>query len=628
MFHILLLCTGLLAPLPDDDLLASTVKAEYQAVHSRIGTGSDAHVRLALWCEAHHMMAEKLKHLTIAILRDPAHEAARGLMGLVRDGDKWRRPEDVEARVRADQGSSAVWDAYDRMRTRAKNDAEDHWKLALWCEQNHMMAESRAHLTAVTRLDPSRAAAWKRLGFKSYDGRWMSEERIRNEQAERAAEEKANVRWLRLLSGWNEALNSKKDRDSAERSLAEVTDPRAVPAVWRVFVQGDGRDHARAVQLLGQIDAPSSTRALALLALFSPSADSRRIATETLSRRDPRDVAEFLVALLGDPEANKPNFASFYFRVGIKLMGEGEIGSPGVLVVESRWFDSLSLYTVDETRLIQRINGWVLGNVPGQLANYERRLVVQRQRQMNDLAAIVDRIDVEARREVFTYEASARHIRDSNFRITQILKVLTKQNLGENREAWRKWWNEEQGYAYELPRTPVRSADYLTDTPKPFYFQSYHFSCFGAGTPVRTRSGLRPIETLRVGDQVLTQDTKTGALAYEPIVSVSHNPPAETLRIITKDEVLVTTGIHRFWKGGGGWVMARALRSGDTLRTFDDLTRVQGVEVGSTQPVYNLEVLGNHCFFVGERGMLVHDKSQVNPVADPFDSFSTISDSR
>src|ERR1700722_8496129 len=103
MFHVLLLCTGLLATLREDDLLASTVKADYKAVHSRMGTGPDAHVRLALWCETHRMMAEKLKHLTIAILCDPSHEAARGLMGLVHDGDKWRRPEDVEARFRADQ---------------------------------------------------------------------------------------------------------------------------------------------------------------------------------------------------------------------------------------------------------------------------------------------------------------------------------------------------------------------------------------------------------------------------------------------------------------------------------------------------------------------------------------------
>jgi hypothetical protein len=30
-----------------------------------------AHVRLALWCEAHGLKAEKLRHLALAVLIDP-----------------------------------------------------------------------------------------------------------------------------------------------------------------------------------------------------------------------------------------------------------------------------------------------------------------------------------------------------------------------------------------------------------------------------------------------------------------------------------------------------------------------------------------------------------------------------
>ena len=98
-------------------------------------------------------------------------------------------------------------------------------------------------------------------------------------------------------------------------------------------------------------------------------------------------------------------------------------------------------------------------------------------------------------------------------------------------------------------------------------------SCFGPGTLVRTREGTRPIEAIRVGDVVLTQETKTGASSFAPVMTVFHNKPAPTLRIDLGGEPIVTTGIHRFWKAGRGWVMARDLRPGDAVRTLGGAAR-------------------------------------------------------
>ena len=66
-----------------------------------------------------------------------------------------------------------------------------------------------------------------------------------------------------------------------------VTDPRAVPAVWQVFVERGGNHQVEAVQVLGQIDAIEASRALATLAVSAKSDEVRRRATETLRRRDP-----------------------------------------------------------------------------------------------------------------------------------------------------------------------------------------------------------------------------------------------------------------------------------------------------------------------------------------------------
>ena len=59
----------------------STDLANYQAAKSTAGHDVDAHVRLALWCEAHGLIAERIKHLSLAVLYDPSNTLARGLMG-------------------------------------------------------------------------------------------------------------------------------------------------------------------------------------------------------------------------------------------------------------------------------------------------------------------------------------------------------------------------------------------------------------------------------------------------------------------------------------------------------------------------------------------------------------------
>src|SRR5439155_11458604 len=120
------------------------------------GRDADAHVKLALWCETHGLEAERLEHLALAVLADPSHATARGLLGLVADGGKWRRPEQVADRLKADPSLTARLAEYNARRARLADTADAHWKLALWCEARGLADEARAHLTTVTRLDPSR----------------------------------------------------------------------------------------------------------------------------------------------------------------------------------------------------------------------------------------------------------------------------------------------------------------------------------------------------------------------------------------------------------------------------------------------------------------------------------------
>ncbi len=74
----------------------------YEQMKAAAGRDAASQVKLALWCESHGLESQKLRHLAVAVLSDPSNAMARGLMGLVEYGGKWRRPEAVADAVKAD----------------------------------------------------------------------------------------------------------------------------------------------------------------------------------------------------------------------------------------------------------------------------------------------------------------------------------------------------------------------------------------------------------------------------------------------------------------------------------------------------------------------------------------------
>ena len=79
MLCLALTLAGLMAALPPAADLPGLDELEaYRLDVARVGRDADAHVRLALWCEAHGLEPERLKHLALAILNAPDHATARG----------------------------------------------------------------------------------------------------------------------------------------------------------------------------------------------------------------------------------------------------------------------------------------------------------------------------------------------------------------------------------------------------------------------------------------------------------------------------------------------------------------------------------------------------------------------
>ena len=204
-------------------------------------------------------------------------------------------------------------------------------------------------------------------------------------------------------------------------------------------------------------------------------------------------------------------------------------------------------------------------------------------------------------------------ITELNEQVRQVLTDSIGRDLGPEKVEWEKWLVDLSGYAfaatstYEPPTVVVevpiayqpQAVPLVVD--QPLAILAVRHSCFGAGTLVRTLDGPCEIEKILAGDLVLVQDPKTGELKYEPVVTAYHNPPNATLRIDLGTETIIATGIHRFWKAGKGWIMARDLRPGDAIRMLGGLAVVKAVEADRVQPVFNLKVAEGESFFVGQR---------------------------
>ena len=120
-------------------------------------------------------------------------------------------------------------------------------------------------------------------------------------------------------------------RAKAEQALTEVTDPRAVPMIWAIFVRGSERLQIAAVQMLGQIDGPSASNGLAALAVFSPCGEGARPGDRDPDRRDPRDVVGRLIGLVRKP-----------YKYQVRPVNGP--GSPGELFVEGERFNIQRFY--------------------------------------------------------------------------------------------------------------------------------------------------------------------------------------------------------------------------------------------------------------------------------------------
>ncbi|MBR2138163.1 MAG: hypothetical protein IKC22_07500 [Bacilli bacterium] len=133
--------------------------------------------------------------------------------------------------------------------------------------------------------------------------------------------------------------------------------------------------------------------------------------------------------------------------------------------------------------------------------------------------------------------------------------------------------------------------------------------CFVAGTLVMTKQGLKAIEEIQVGDQVLSYNDNLEIFEYKDVIEVYNNEATELCHIHTEAEEIVCTPNHSILTADG-WKVASELTSKDSIKTSIGFVQVKSIEIEQLKEkinVYNFNVLGYHTYVVGDGLLVVHN---------------------
>ena len=90
------------------------------------------------------------------------------------------------------------------------------------------------------------------------------------------------------------------------------------------------------------------------------------------------------------------------------------------------------------------------------------------------------------------------------------------------------------------------------------------------------------------------------------------------LRISGQEKPIGLTENHPIWSvDRADWSAAKALRLGERVQIAGGTAKVVSFQESGVEPVYNIEVEGDHCYRVGELGILVHNLSNQCHIFSP-----------
>ncbi len=560
-----------------------------------------------------------------ALRSDPDNQIARWQLGQVRLNGNWVTVEEAQRRAAADPLQAE----YRQRRAAAGPSARDQLAVARWCRDNKLGDEADLHWAVVLSLDPTNKEALRAVDMLWKDGRLVNRNETAQQKQQVQAAKNAAKRWEPIIAKWRRAVGGRdvQAHDAALAEIRAINELDAIPSLEAVTLGRDAYDmkHAEeclqiAVAFLDALEKmleQAAAEAIVRHAVLSPGNKARRSAIEKLKARDEHDYVPMLMSGLAMPIESSFN---------VRTNSDGSVHYTHTLYREgqnSDWSYDLRRSAIQNDLGGRRVRVDTFTDNVEIGPPSESPLDVMAKKAMI-ASAHQKRYGQNAIATEEQVARTNRSIDEINSRIVPVLAGTTGQAFGENPKAWWDWWRSRNEY-YEGEH-PV---DQHYDSDSDHYYYGYPkyelyssappdprfrgLSCFASGTPVWTKTGQKPIETVGLGDFVLSQDVNTGELKYKPVIAKTVRPPSPMLKLALENDRIVTTLGHPFWVAGVGWRMAKELGDDAKLHGVTGSTRIRAIESAPDAEAYNLVVADFNTYFVGETGVLVHDNTPRRP---------------
>ena len=150
-------------------------------------------------------------------------------------------------------------------------------------------------------------------------------------------------------------------------------------------------------------------------------------------------------------------------------------------------------------------------------------------------------------------------------------------------------------------------------------------ACFVGGTMVHSKNGLVPIETIGVGELVAArhQANAQAPIQWRRVMETYQFGEKSVLQLLVQyadnsQESISATHEHPFFVNGEKWTRAENLVIGNKFELIDggQAVLVGKTSMKGTHTVFNFAVEEDHTYFVGEKGVWVHNRSYEEFLAD------------
>lgn len=531
--------------------------------------------------------------------------------GLIRRGSDWQR---VESLGKEDLSSNLR--KYREKRGDQVLDLAGHREMAHFCAGQGWKPQAIAHWYGVLGFEPNDAEARNALGFQRMGNRWVNKEEWQSLLERNTATLSALKKWLpRVKTVVAQIDRGGKDSVRAIQWLETIDVPEVVPSLHEIAKRSSGDTAIHLVSALRRFQTKDSCYALADIAISDPSSPASIAAIQGL-----KEIAnEWYVPDLLELMASE-----------IEVQNRIVTHPNGALILrftcQQEWKDTKEVIQIDKL-----LAAGAVSTKPFSRQFRERRFAIPGAwnsitdpAPKNEVASQIALEEAVRTAKSNTAAAANRNeeLRDQQKRIATVLRATSDLNLEDDPLAWWNWW--QQSKEVEMGGPKGLNYQYIQEVSNPIYVPRPTFvvfripgpnhSCLVAGTLIQTEAGLTAIESIRIGDQVLSQNIMTGELSLKPVIRTTKRAAAPTRCMkLESAETIVSTLGHHWWVTGKGWTKTKELKEGMSIRTASGNVRIERISDSNDEVAYNLAVADNHNYFVGEQRLLSFDAGELIP---------------